>query len=105
MPQLEDSPPMRQIVGLQNDGNGDSEHHDTLIVHGPALSHSASEVTADSDEKERLKKKYQNDAQFKSMASDLAETKMRLALVQAERDELEFALLMGGASDSRSGGS
>lgn len=28
-----------------------------------------------------------------SLASDLAETKMRLALAQAERDELEFALL------------
>lgn len=28
-----------------------------------------------------------------SIASDLAETKMRLALAQAERDELEFALL------------
>ena len=28
-----------------------------------------------------------------SLTSDLAETKMRLALAQAERDELEFALL------------
>ena len=35
----------------------------------------------------------------KSMASDLAETKMRLALAQAERDELEFALMMGGNSE------
>lgn len=28
------------------------------------------------------------------MASDLAETKMRLALAQAERDELEYALII-----------
>jgi hypothetical protein len=28
-----------------------------------------------------------------SLTADLAETKMRLALAQAERDELEFALL------------
>jgi len=31
----------------------------------------------------------------RSLASDLAETKMRLALAQAERDELEFALMNG----------
>lgn len=33
-----------------------------------------------------------------SLTSDLAETKMRLALAQAERDELEFALLQREAS-------
>lgn len=35
-------------------------------------------------------------AYVQSMASDLAETKMRLALAQAERDELEFALINTG---------
>lgn len=35
------------------------------------------------------------------LASELAETKMRLALAQAERDELEFALITG-SSESRS---
>ena len=38
-------------------------------------------------------------AYVQSMASDLAETKMRLALAQAERDELEFALISGAKSE------
>jgi hypothetical protein len=35
-----------------------------------------------------------DDSNSSSMASDLAETKMRLALAQAERDELEYALII-----------
>ena len=41
-------------------------------------------------------------AQSSKLASELAETKMRLALAQAERDELEFALMMGRSPEASS---
>jgi hypothetical protein len=46
-----------------------------------------------SDEEVSPKPPSPSSSTVSSLASDLAETKMRLALAQAERDELEFALL------------
>lgn len=116
-------PPVQHVVGgfiansskHETSQNGDV-YHDSLATSAcgisPTHSQPTSEVTTDhcladdakedSDEKEDGPNKDQQEALLKSMASDLAETKMRLALAQAERDELEFALLMGGATDSRS---
>jgi len=52
----------------------DDEDHETLRSKAPSPTNSAASGVS-------------------SLTSDLAETKMRLALAQAERDELEFALL------------
>jgi hypothetical protein len=96
------SPPVGRIVRLQY-GSVKNEHHNSFLAAEQSLSNPTSDVTVTDTEGEGNRpRKKDKDTQLKSMASDLAETKMRLALVQAERDELEFALLMGGVSESRS---
>ena len=67
-----------------------SSHHHQQVLANTDLNANGS-ITSTST-KESL-------AYVQSMASDLAETKMRLALAQAERDELEFALISGAKSE------
>ena len=68
-----------------------NNHSNNHVSHPSPSSSSSSHELSESHRK-----------QLSKMASDLAETKMRLALAQAERDELEFALLMTEESKSSS---
>ena len=102
----EGSPPVREIIGLTYYDDATHHGHADDAINRDHASRSTPGAPGTSEKeivaKNSDKTAGHSDEQVKSLASELAETKMRLALVQAERDELEFALLIGGVSESRS---
>lgn len=109
------APPVRHI-GLKSPSTGalhtndtplavtnpDSPNLDVTLGGASSFSNSTVGDKGDSKSSNENTSKKEEQSVLKSMASDLAETRMRLALAQAERDELEFALMMSNHSESRS---
>lgn len=118
--QLSNEPPVRHIVGFPHSSLG--HHSEETIVFGamddvvgygatgPSFTssnlkfHQSVNKRGD-NQSVRSTEKVHSGSLIQSLASELSETKMRLALAQAERDELEFAFLMATGTESSSRGS
>jgi hypothetical protein len=78
-----------------NISNNDEDEDDDSLARFATqhLQNNQSLTTANSSSSNSSTRSTRSQASLSLLASDLAETKMRLALAEAERDEMEFALL------------